>query len=101
MEQNKANKQNEQVLLLVPNQRLEAIEKAQSEILELLKGKPLTTEGQLNHVDEKRAIELVGKKATWFWQMRKSGKLKFTKVGAKVFYSLEELKTLVGEGGGK
>lgn len=100
MEQNKSNQNAEQSFLLVPNQRLEAIEKSQSEILALLKGKPLTSESRLNHVDEKRAIELVGKRATWFWQMRKSGKLRFTKVGAKVFYSLDELKSLVGEGGG-
>lgn len=98
---NNKNHQNESALLLIPNHRLEAIEEAQAEILALLKGRSPSTAEELNYVDEKRAIQLVGKRATWFWQMRTSGKLKFTKVGAKVFYSLDELKRLVSEGGAK
>jgi hypothetical protein len=79
--------------------KLEAIEKMQSEILALLETKNGMRSESLNHVTEKEAIKMVGKKATWFWQMRRSGQLKFTKVGSKVFYSVDELKKLVSQGG--
>lgn len=101
MNQNNTKPESESALLLIPNFRLEAIEQAQAEILAILKENKQSETSGLNYVDEKRAIQLVGKKATWFWQMRKSGRLKFTKVGAKVFYSLDELKKLVSEGGTK
>jgi hypothetical protein len=98
MNPTKANRSIEQSFVIIPQERLEAIEKAQEEILDLLKNNPKTSSESLNHIDEKKAIELVGKRATWFWQMRKTGQLKFTKVGAKVFYSLDEIKKLVREG---
>lgn len=101
MKTNNTHTENESAMFLIPNHRLEAIEEAQAEILALLKGKSSSTSVELNFVDEKKAIQLIGKRATWFWQMRTSGKLKFTKVGAKVFYSIEELKRLVSEGGVK
>lgn len=90
---------NEQGFVIVPHERLEAIEKAQAEILDLLKCKHSKNSESLDYVDEKRAIEIIGKRATWFWQMRTTGQLKFTKVGAKVFYSLDELKSLLSKGG--
>lgn len=99
MNQNNPKQENETSLILIPNFRLKAIEDTQAEILAILKDKSLIQKSPLNYVDEKKAIELVGKRATWFWQMRKTGRLKFTKVGAKVFYSLEELKKLIEEGG--
>ncbi len=79
--------------------KLEAIEKMQSEILELLQTEKGRGSGSLNHVTEKEAMKMVGKKSTWFWLMRRSGQLKFTKVGSKVFYSVDELQKLVSEGG--
>ncbi len=100
MHNNKLKPNNEQSFVIIPNETLESIERNQIEILNLLKGKNLNGSEQLNYVDEKKAIQIIGKKATWFWQMRKSGVLKYTKVGAKVFYSLDELKKLVNEGGG-
>ena len=101
MKHNKPQENQETGLFLIPNHRLQAIEEAQAEILAILKGKDSLTIEALNYVDEKKAIQLVGKRATWFWQMRTSGKLKYTKVGSKVFYSLDELKRLVSEGGSK
>jgi hypothetical protein len=99
MDQNKNNQNVETSIVLVSNYRLEEIERKQEEILTLLKGNSNQNLEKLNYVTEKEAIQLIGKRATWFWQMRKSGKLKFTKVGAKVFYSLDELKSLLNSGG--
>jgi hypothetical protein len=42
-------------------------------------------------ISEKDAMELLGKKVTWFWTRRKSGELPFTKVGGKVFYAMADL----------
>jgi hypothetical protein len=77
---------------MIPHETLEAIERNQVEILELLKSKTSTGSEQLNYVDEKKAIQIIGKKATWFWQMRKTGVLKYTKVGAKGFLFLRCVK---------
>lgn len=97
----KTKQNNEQGFVIVPHERLEAIEKAQEEILELLKSKNSKNSESLDYVDEKRAIEIIGKRATWFWQMRTSGQLKYTKVGAKVFYSLQDIKQLIIDGAKK
>lgn len=99
MSKNNLNQKNEQGFVIVPYEKLEAIEKMQSEILALLQTKKGKGSESLNHVTEKEAMKMVGKKGTWFWQMRRSGQLKFTKVGSKVFYSVDELQKLVSEGG--
>jgi hypothetical protein len=101
MNENNKKQQLETSLVLIPNHRLEAIEEAQAEILAILKEKVPSNPQALDYVDEKKAIQLIGKRATWFWQMRTSGRLKYTKVGAKVFYALDDLKKLVSEGGVK
>ncbi len=93
-----SNQKNSAGYLIVPHEILESIEKNQIEILNLLKGKGKPETEALNYVDEKKAIELVGKKATWFWQMRKAGLLNYTKVGAKVYYSLDEIRNLLSNG---
>lgn len=98
MKSKESNQNVETSIVLVSNYRLEEIERKQEEILALLKGNSGQNLEKLNYVTEKEAIQLIGKRATWFWQMRKSGKLKFTKVGAKVFYSLDELKNLLKMG---
>jgi len=93
------NNQKEPHYVLIPHDRLEAIEKRQDQILEILQSKPRTSSEALNYVGEKEAKKLIGKKTTWFWLMRKSGRLKYTKVGSKVYYSVEELNKLILEGG--
>jgi len=98
MEANKSKSKTTDGFLIVPHEILESIEKNQVEILNLLKGKENVNSETLNYVDEKKAIEIIGKKATWFWQMRKSGGLNYTKVGAKVYYSINEIKKLIENG---
>ncbi len=99
MTKHNLNQRNEQGFVMVPYERLEAIEKMLSEILALSQSKKGIGSESLNHITEKEAMKLVGKKGTWFWLMRRSGQLKFTKVGSKVFYSVDELQKLVSEGG--
>jgi thymidylate synthase len=98
MEKNNLNQRTQGGYLIIPHEIIESIEKNQTEILNLLKSKFDQGSESLDFIDEKRAIELIGKKATWFWQMRKSGALNYTKVGAKVYYSLDEIKNLLATG---
>jgi thymidylate synthase len=98
MEKNNLNQRTQGGYLIIPHEIIESIEKNQTEILNLLKSKFNQGSESLDFIDEKRAIELIGKKATWFWQMRKSGALNYTKVGAKVYYSLDEIKNLLATG---
>lgn len=100
---NNEQKKESQQFVFIPIEQFDTFQKNhteilrnQIEILDLLKGN-LTSSNQFNIVTEKEAIKILGKKATWFWLKRKSGELKYTKVGAKVFYSLDELKKLVGQ----
>jgi hypothetical protein len=49
-------------------------------------------------ISEKEAQQLLGKKNTALWTLRKEGKLKFTKVGGKTFYDLKSLIHLLDSG---
>jgi hypothetical protein len=40
-----------------------------------------------DYISEKEAKKILGRKTTWFWNLRKNGKLPYSKVGNKVFYS--------------
>jgi len=44
-----------------------------------------------DYIEEKEAIQLLGRKTTWFYNMRHSGKLPYTKIGSKTFYSKADL----------
>ena len=43
------------------------------------------------YIEEKEAIQLLGRKTTWFYNMRQTGKLPFTKIGSKTYYSKADL----------
>jgi hypothetical protein len=44
-----------------------------------------------DYIEEKQASQMLGRKTTWFYNMRISGKLPYTKVGSKTFYSKSDL----------
>ena len=46
-------------------------------------------------ISEKEAMKLLGRKATWFYNMRKSGTLSFRKLGSKVYYPVVEIQKLL------
>ena len=50
---------------------------------------------QNEFLTEKEARELLQKKATWFWQMRKDGLLPFRKIGKSIYYSKKEINHLL------
>jgi len=53
-------------------------------------------EAALNgYVTEKQAMERINKKTTWFWQMRKCGRLPYKKIGQTNYYSLADINSLL------
>jgi hypothetical protein len=94
-----ANKNNNpkqpESLLLVPQSFLETITEGQKEIIELL-GKMNSGENSLgDYISETEAKKLLGRKTTWFWNMRNSGQIPFTKVGNKIYYSKQDIVKLL------
>lgn len=80
-------------LVLVPEYFLETLIHRQDKILNLLEAnRPNHLNG---YITEKEAINLLHKKATWFWQMRRSQKLPFKKVGNTVYYLLSDINSLI------
>lgn len=82
-----------QMLSIVPDSFLEKISEKQEQIISLLK----TTESvnQNEFITEKEAKQLLQKKTTWFWQMRKNGILPFRKIGKSIYYSKKEINQLL------
>ncbi len=82
---------------LVPKLWLKNIEECQKKILNFLE-----TEGNSSaipsigdYIPETEAKKLLGRKTTWFWQMRTNGKIPFAKVGNKVFYQKNDIIKLL------
>jgi lipoate-protein ligase B len=77
---------------LISDEVIDTLVAKQDKILALLEAKKEVT---LNgYVKEKQAMELINKKATWFWQMRKTGQLAFIKIGQTIYYKLDDLNSL-------
>lgn len=87
--------QEHQSLVLVPVQLVDEIKQLLSEI----RGKQYSdtkTDSILGEfISEKEARKLLGRKTTWFYEQRRSGRLPYSKVGSKVFYKREDLVALL------
>ena len=97
-------KENEQnyfkEMILVPKWLLQEIYKTQGKILIALEKLPtaqpvLTGMVGGKYIPETTAKEMLGKGTTWFWQMRKSGQLKYKKVGSKIYYVIQDIENLI------
>jgi len=79
--------------LLIPEDLLTQIAEKQDKILAMLQ-----KDSQGLHPDfitEAQAKELFKRKSTWFWQMRKTGVLPFSKIGKSIYYSTADLKKVL------
>jgi hypothetical protein len=87
------NESNRKGIYLVPEDILDGLVATQDRILAILEAKKDAT---LNgFIAEKDAIAMVNKKTTWFWQMRKTGQLPFKKIGHTIYYSKDDLNSLL------
>lgn len=85
----------EESYFLVPKNWLETIVKTQERILALLEGSQKQIGSLGNYITEREAIIILGKKTTWFWKMRKSGKLSSTKIGGTNYYDKKDIILLL------
>jgi hypothetical protein len=78
-----------QKLSLIQNDVLEEIKNNQLKILAIFEN---SQKVQLtDYITETEAKELLKKKATWFWQMRKSGQLQYSKIGKAIYYAKSDI----------
>ena len=82
-----------QMLSIVPDSFLEKINEKQDQIIDLLKSTEHLNQNEF--LTEREARELLQKKTTWFWQMRKDGLLPFRKIGKSIYYSKKEINQLL------
>lgn len=86
-------------LVLVPSEMLLQVFETQQKILTTLQEMPQknSQKGLIadKFVSETTAKDMLGRGTTWFWQMRKEGKLNFKKVGNKIFYAMEDIENLI------
>ena len=81
-------------LILVPQSFLDKLKEQQEKIITLLeKERPNTIPG--DYMPEKEAQDLLGRRTTWFWHMRNTGQLAFTKVGNRIFYAKADIQRLL------
>ncbi len=96
MSSKKTNSNESQIFSLVPSEVLSELLEAQNKIISLLSGSAERTENSIgDYITEPEAKRLLDRRATWFWAMRKSGKLPFSKVGNKIFYKRTDLIQLI------
>ena len=81
------------MLSIVPDSFLEKLNEKQDQIINLLKTNESVCQNEF--LTEKEARELLQKKSTWFWQMRKNGVLPFRKIGKSIYYSKKEIIQLL------
>jgi hypothetical protein len=81
---------------IVPKKSLDEIAENQRRIIDLLTARQETTNTLGDHIPESEASKLLGRKTTWFWNLRRCGKLPFTKVGNRVWYLRKDIISLLG-----
>ena len=85
-------------MVIVPKKMLQTLQEGQDEIRNLIANIPENKlpKGTIanKYIPESQAKEMLGKGTTWFWQMRRDNKLKYKKVGSKIFYTIEEIENL-------
>jgi len=81
-----------QKLALVSSEVLDEIKNTQLKILSFFEASK--KDDLADYITESQAKDLLKKKATWFWQMRKSGLLQYSKIGKAIYYSKNDIVKL-------
>ncbi len=92
---NKKDFQEHQSLVLVPVQLVDEIKQLLNEI-KVNQNDEIKANTLLGgFISEKEARKLIGRKTTWFYEQRRSGRLPYSKVGSKVFYRSDDVYNLI------
>lgn len=81
---------------LIPKPEYDRLLRGMEELRELFNAQTAGVRLQ-DWIDEKQAQTLLGLKTTTLWALRKTGKLTFSRLGNKIFYSLESINTLLNK----
>ncbi len=84
-----------QIMSLVPQETLIQLIAGQERILRAISEKAEKKDSIGDYISETEAKKILGRKSTWFWNLRKKGKLAFTKVGNKIFYSRADILSFI------
>ncbi len=84
-----------QSMSLVPQDFLINLMHVVNEIKDTVQAKEKQTDTIGDYISEADAKKILGRKTTWFWALRKSGKIPFTKVGNKIWYSKADLLNFI------
>lgn len=90
------NEMKDEGYFLVPKAFLQSIAESNLKILSYLENvnaAPTSSIG--DYISETEAKKLLRKKTTWFWNMRTSGKLAFSKIGGSNFYNKADIIKLL------
>jgi hypothetical protein len=83
-------------LLLTSENILTNLLDRQDEIIALIQRQ--NDKGLDGYISEKQAMQIINKKSTWFWQMRKNGEIPYKKIGKTIYYSRIDLESLLKNG---
>lgn len=89
------NEEKETGFLLIPKEWLNAITEKLDKTIKLLENGTKPTECTGDYISEDEAKRQLGRKTTWFWNLRTTGQLPFAKIGKKIFYLKEDIKKLI------
>ncbi len=88
------NRDDNQYLIIPKSDLIEIKEKLALILNNLSLDKRSQNISKSEYMGQHEAEKYLNKKTTWFWQMRKAGKLQFKKLGNKNYYKREELERL-------
>ena len=91
------NEKKEDGFIIIPKEWMQVLSEKQDKIISLLeKGTYANPEDSIgDYVSEEEAKRQLGRKTTWFWNLRTGGQLPFAKVGKKIFYLKSDIKLLI------
>ena len=87
--------QEHQNLVLVPIEMLDEIKQLINDLRSNKNESIEKPEVLGEFIAEKDARNLLGRKTTWFYEQRRSGRLPYSKVGSKVYYKRDDLFNLL------
>jgi hypothetical protein len=90
--------ENLQKYILVPYDQMNMLLEKISSLEKTLKSRENTSTALSNYLTEKEAGQILNKRTTWFWNMRKSGRLPAKKAGNTWYYLKSDINKFIENG---
>jgi hypothetical protein len=87
----------DKVFILFPQDEFNRLSEIQQQILDHLTGNQSKLPGVGDFISREEAEQILGRKNTTLWKLRKQGKIKAAKVGSEVFYSRQSIIDYLNE----